>query len=133
MYISTKRDSLDNAVKIAELNLSNYSEESPRISIGNGKKYLLIEWIGPGDHSEIIVVDEDGVIITDSIWNSAVKEIVDEIRVNPGCCFSYQFEKWLNNNQFTVIVYREGTSSKFRSTIDASTGKPKGSPEKINL
>lgn len=130
-YIVDESLSRNNAVKISTLSdpdsTLGYAVTSNgvviSISPSPGKKYIITE-ISIADGNKLVIVDEDGNLVSDKVVGNALNLVKDR------CQCGFDFDKWFTNNRFYVKV-PTAAGGTYQILIDATTGNTVGQPKEI--
>lgn len=102
-----------NDVKVIDTDFADIGD-SPFVSPGPGKKYIVIELLGPGDTADLAIADEDGKLIVARLLKSDPKFMG----------YLAMFDSWQSSSTFLAkaISYGEGPLP-LKLLVNAATGE----------
>jgi hypothetical protein len=129
IYLTNENLSQDSALKIIDLDLRGISN-IPHVSFGSDKKYIVIE-LGGEPMSDMVIIDENGNIITSSVYteNPQLIEEIKKMEIGWGQ-HGISFQEWVDSKTFIMNVFL-ANGSLYKVNVDVTTGKTIGKPQKI--
>ncbi len=128
IYLTDENLTRDSAIEIIDIGISEVIE-SPHISVGGDKRYIVIELLSPGGRY-IVITDESGRVVTPSIisTNPQIIEEIKKLEVGWGQ-HGISFQEWVDSKIFIMNIAL-ANGSLYRINIDVTTGKAIGKPQK---
>lgn len=114
-------ESYTGAKKITNVGSSDLGQ-SPFISKNQGTKYIVIEKLGPGDGQEIVIFDENGKLVTESLYEDNYKAMGVGTTIQGQ--IGLHFKDFLpGTSDITVEILSATGDLDYLATFNASTGK----------